>query len=87
MKDRIKKFEDKTGEKKDKNIEADVEKMEEDAKVVLDYSKPTPFAQDGKRQGEWLKSYKFSEWYFDMDGNQVFIFPGYDGDTVGDLYD
>lgn len=29
----------------------------------------------------------FSEWYYDLNGNPLFIFPRFDGDTIGDLFD
>lgn len=31
-------------------------------------------------------SYKFGEWYYDMNGNPVFFSPANDADEIGDLY-
>ncbi|KAL4456603.1 hypothetical protein ABPG74_000710 [Tetrahymena malaccensis] len=47
-----------------------------------------PYDDQGNQQGKWLTTkYKFGEWYYDMNGNPVFISPDDEYDQNGSLFD
>lgn len=48
-----------------------------------------PFNENGERQGNWLESYSFSTWYYDLNDQPFYIAQDEDdeNDLVGILYD